>query len=140
MLTHQRQQSEGAGIAGVNINDGTIANIRILGTCHSGIRVGSDGVLYKVQENGGFSSISGEWLITGTASDFYVQRTIISGTLEDDPGTGFLQCNANRDYVSELDSQGVKLTEIFIEFSSDVSGVPIVATATYNFQCTQGSS
>ncbi len=139
MLVHQTQTSEGSVSGAVKVTNRTIDNESIIGTCHSGIRLASSGVLFDIQANGGFSSVSGEWLVTGTASDFYVQHTIISGTLEDEPGAGFIQLNANRDYDNQKSSEGTKTTEVFFEFSSDVSGVPIVDTATLTFISRQGA-
>ncbi len=139
MIMHVHKTTEGSASAFVTITDRTVSNGRLSETCHSGIRLGSDGILYEIQANGGFSAVSGEWLITGTASTFYVQRTILSGTLEVDPGTGFLQCNTDRDYDNQRSALGVKTTEIFLEISSDVSGVPVVDTATYFFESEQGS-
>ncbi len=139
MLVHQNQTSEGTVADSVKITDRTINNFRFSGTCHSGVRFGSDGVLFKRQANDGLSAISGEWLVTGTASGFFLQRTITSGTLEVDPGTGFLQLNTNRDYDNQKSSAGTKVTEVFFEISSDVSGVPVVDTATMIFSSTQGA-
>lgn len=138
MLVHQIQDSEGTVLQGVKLKDRTILGFRISGTCHAGIRLGSDGVLFKIQSDGGFSAISGEWLLSGNATDFFVQRTIISGTLEVDAGAGFLQLNANRDYDNQKSTAGTKTTVVFFEISSDVSGVPIVDTATMTFECEQG--
>ncbi len=138
MLVHQIQASEGSVAAFVNITDRTISNSFPSGTVHSGVRFGLSGVLSKIQYNGGFSAISGEWLGSGAASGFYVQRTIISGTLEVDAGTGWLQLNSNRDYDNQKSSGGVKVTQVFFEVSSDVSGVPVVDTATMTFTSTQG--
>jgi len=138
MLAHQIQTSEGVASNTVKITDRTVAQFRASGTCQSGIRLGSSGVLSTIQGNGGFSAVSGEWLISGTASGFYVQRTIISGTLEVDPGSGFKQLNANRDYDNQKSSAGTKTTVVFFEISSDVSGVPVVDTATHTFISIQG--
>lgn len=138
MLVHQTQISEGTVADSVKVTDRNVVGVREFGTCHSGIRLGSDGVLSTIQANGGFSAISGEWLISGAASGFFVQRTILSGTLESDAGTGFLQLNANRDYDNQKSSAGTKITEVFFEFSSDASGTPIVDTATMTFTSIQG--
>ncbi len=138
MLVHQTQTSEGVVADSVKITDRTINNFRLSGTCHSGVRFASDGVLFKRQANDGLSSISGEWLVTGAASGFFVQHTILSGTLESAPGGGFLQLNANRDYDNQLSSEGEKETVVFFELSSDVSGVPVVDTATMTFISRQG--
>ena len=139
MLVHQTQTSEGTVPDSVNITDRTVLGIRESGTCHSGIRLGLNGVLSIIQGNGGFSAVSGEWLISGTASGFFVQHTIISGTLEDEPAGGFLQLNANRDYDNQKSSAGIKTTVVFFEISSDVSGVPVVDTATMTFISEQGT-
>lgn len=138
MLVHQIQDSEGTVLQGVKLKDRTILGFRISGTCHAGIRLGSDGVLSKIQSDGGFSAISGEWLLSGSAATFFVKRTTISGTLEVDPGDGFLQLNSDRTYDNQKSTAGVKTTVVFFEISSDVSGVPIVDTATMTFICEQG--
>jgi len=139
MIVHQSHTSEGSVAAFVNVTDRLISNGRDTGTCHSGVRVGLGGVLFGIQADGGFSAISGDWLPVGTPANFFVQRTLIRGTLEVDPGTGFKQCNADRDYDNQKASAGLKITEIFLEFSSDVSGSPIVGTATLTFESEQGT-
>ena len=139
MLVHQTQESEGVVPDSVNITDRTISGARDSGTCHSGVRFGASGVLSRIQPNGGFSAISGEWLVTGDPTGFYLQRTLISGTLEVDAGAGFLQLNTNRDYDNQKSSAGQKTTEVFFEISSDVSGVPVVDTATMTFNSEQGT-
>lgn len=137
---HQTWDTEGTGAATVILKDRTISNFRTSGTCHSGIKLGLNGILSTIQNDGGFSAIIGEWLVNGTAANFYVQRTIISGTLEVDTGAGFLQLNADRTYDNQKSSAGIKTTVVFFEISSDVSGVPIVATATMTFESEQGTS
>jgi len=133
MILRQIQGTDGAATAAVKANDRSVFNVIVGETCHSGIRFGSDGVASLIQANGGFSAISSEWLISGSAAGFWVQRTIISGTLEVDPGAGFLQLNTTRTYDNQKASVGSKTTSLFFEFSSDSSGTPVVATATMNF-------
>jgi len=145
MLAHQNQESEGTVPDAVNITDRTINNARDSGTCHSGVRFGAAGALFKIQPNGGLSAVSGQWLVTGAASGFYLRRTIISGTLEDDDGGTipvgeWIQMNANLDYDNQKSSSGFKSTTAFFEISSDVSGVPVVDTATMTFTSEQGLS
>ncbi len=139
MLVHQHQTSEGSVAASVNLEDRTVNSFGLSGTVHSGIRTGSDGVLSTIQPNGGFSAVSGEWLLSGAASGFYIQRTIISGTLEVDEGAGWLQMNSNRTYDNQKSSVGIKTTVVFFEISSDVSGVPVVDDATMTFVSTRES-
>jgi len=140
MLTHMIQASEGIGNDAVKLNDRTVNRFRLVDTCHSGIRTNGSGVLQLIQANGGFSSVSGEWLIFGSSATFYIQRTIISGTLEVDPGAGFLQMNTNRTYDNQKASVGVKTTVVFFEIASDASGTPIVDTATMTFISERESS
>lgn len=133
MLVHQNQTSEGTVSANVKLNDRIVSNVIFDATCHSGIKTGGGGVLSTIQANGGFSAISGEWLISGTPAAFFIQRTITEGTLEVDPGTGFLQMNTDRIYDNQKSTIGVKTTKVFFEISSDVSGVPVIDTADMTF-------
>lgn len=126
--------TSGPAAAFVNITDRTISNAAVPSPVHSGVRVGSGGELFAIQANGGFSEISGEWLPVGTPGDFFVASTIISGTLEVDAGSTFVVCSTNRDYDNQKTSQGLKITNILLTFSSDVSGVPVVGTATLIFE------
>ena len=130
MLVHQIQDSEGAVTSAVNLTTRTIENSVTTGDCHSGIRLDNAGVAFTKNANNSNSQITGEWLLAGSAAGFFVQRTIISGTLDTDPGAGFLQLNATRTYAILQSSSGDQTTVIFLEISSDVSGVPIVDTAT----------
>jgi len=138
MLVHQTWDSEGPGVASVNITDRTVSNFRPGGTAHSGVKLDLAGVLSTINAQGGFSAVSGEWLLSGSASSFFVQRTIISGTLEVDPGTGFLQLNADRIYDNQKESAGIKTTVVFFEIADDGIGTTIFDTATMTFISEQG--
>ncbi len=129
--------SSGVGVAGVNVLNRQVSNQQQFIPCHSGLKLGADGVLSTINSFGGFSAISGEWLITGSAAGFWVKQTLISGTLEVSPGAGFLQLNVDRIYDNIKASQGVKDTLLFLEFSSDASGTPIVDTATFQLTSEQ---
>ena len=133
MLVHQIHTSEGSASDTVVLNNRTIVRASASGTVSSGILLSNNGILFLYQANGGVSQVIGEWLVVGTASDFYVQRTVIDGTLEIDEGAGFLQLNVGRDYVNEQEFEGLKSTTVFFEIASDASGAPIVATATMTF-------
>ncbi len=133
MLVHQTQESEGVVSDTVTLTDKDITRLASSGTVNSGIQLNSSGVEFLYQANGGLSQVTGEWLVSGSAATFFVQRTILEGTLETDPGAGFLQLNVTRDYINKKSSTGPKVTTIFLEISSDVSGTPIVASATMKF-------
>lgn len=136
MLVHQITATKGEIATQVlTLRDRTIINFTLDADCHSGVIFSSSGRLLRIQNNGSTSLIVGEWLVNGTPADFYVQRTIISGTLDEkvDPGAGFLQLNTSRSYDNIKRSLGRKTTVVFFELSSDASGVPLVASATMRF-------
>lgn len=108
-----------------------LSNFLESGKCWSGIRFGSDGTVYRQSATGSWQA-AGTWLFSGNASDYYLSRTIDSGTLnETDAGAGPLQMNSNRDYNISRSSNGTKSTTVSFEISSDVSGTPVVASRTY---------
>lgn len=139
MLVHQHQTSEGSVSDSVKLTNRTVFRDRTGAQCHSGIQTNASGVLNLVQNNGGLSAVSGEWLLTGSAAGFWIQRTINSGTLETDPGAGFLQMNTSRLYENIQTGSGLKTTEVFFEISSDISGVPVVETATHTYHSEQNA-
>lgn len=139
MLVHQIQASSAtsgspaSGSNSIKLSDRDVFRLGIFGTVHSGIQLNTSGVLNLVQLNGGFSAITGEWLVVGSSSTFYVQRTIISGTLETDPGSGFLQLSSSRLYINENASIGSKVTVVFFELADSAAGTNILASATMTF-------
>jgi len=137
-LISETQASSGIGVANVNITNRTVQNVQLFRPCRSGVKFALNGQLSTINAIGGFNPVSGEWLVTGSAAGFWVQRTIISGTLEVDAGAGFLQLNADRIYQNIKASSGSKTTVVFFEFSSDSGGATIVATATYTLISEQG--
>ena len=140
MLVHQHQTSEGTVGTTVNITDRTVSNSRPFDSpCHSGIRLGTNGVLSIFQAAGGLSVIQGEWLVSGNPTTLFAKRTLISGDLQVDPGTGFLQLNVNRDYDNQKSSEGVKTTVVFFEIADDAIGTTIFDSATMTFRSEQGT-
>ncbi len=134
MLSHQNWDSEQNVVGDLaRINNRTVSNVVSGGTCHSGIQLDNDGILYLVQGNGGLSAVVGEWKINGASASFFVQRTIISGTLQVDPGAGFLVLSTDRLYDNQKSSVGIKTTEVFFEIADDAGGTNIIDTATMIF-------
>lgn len=115
------------------------SNTGTTGTVYSGVRFGSDGNLYRRQAAGGWS-VFGQWLVNGSASGFYLSRTINSGILTTDAGGGSLQLNTNRDYDVQTAIETTVSANVSFQISDDVSGSPIVAGPTiYNFSATKFS-
>ena len=143
MLAHTNwgsEQNQAPPSSSVNISNRTVNNVIEIGTCHSGVKFGGDGILSVINANGGFSAIIGQWRVVGATSGFFLQRTIISGTLQVDAGTGFNVMSTDRIFDNQKSSAGIKTTVVFFEISDDISGVPVIDTATMTFESEQGSA
>ena len=130
-IIHRLYASAGDPGDTVSITNMAVDNATLVSPAFSGVRLGSNGGLDIRQHTGSWSSVNGEWLVKGTASDFYVSRTIDSGTLTEDAGAGPLQLNATRAYSITQTGDGIKTATITLDISDDVSGIPIVASAQY---------
>ena len=107
-------------------------------TCNAGIKLDNDGNIYSKQSNGGFSQV-GTWLLTGAASGFYASSTIDSGTLDTDAGATFVVLSTDREYsVANATSNSERTTLVTLTLSSDVSGVPVVASRQYRVSALVG--
>ena len=87
------------------------------GVIYSGVKFAADGMIYERQAAGGWSSI-GTWLLNGTNSDFYIVRTIDSGTLTTDAGAGPLVLSTDREYDVQQSSVGTKTTFVSFEIQN----------------------
>ncbi len=117
-------------------SNGFITISESFGTAYSGAKFASDGQVYERQAGGGWSNI-GSWLLNGTNSDFYVIRTINSGSLTTDAGAGPLQLNTDRVYDIQRTTDGE--SRAAIEFSIVDSGETVVyANRQYNFNVLRG--
>ena len=130
MLISQYEASEGAVTAATHLTTRTVFNTVTTGECFSGIVLDNAGVAFTKNADDGNSQITGEWLIAGTPANFYVQRTVTSGSLTTDPGAGFLQLNVTRTYSIRQIGTGDRTTKILLEISDDAGGTNIVASAT----------
>jgi len=109
------------------------------GTIYSGLKLDADGNAYERQAAGGWSSI-GAWLVNGTNSDFYVRRTIDSGSLTTDAGgsVGDLrQLSTDRIWDVQKLNNGEKETNVTFTIVNSADNA-IFATRTYNFFANRG--
>ena len=106
MLLHQHYVSEGSVSAAVKLSSRSIFKDSTALPVNSGLVFKNTGVLDEVQSAGNAQPIIGEWLLTGSAAGFWIQRTIVSGTLETDPGPGWLQLSTDRIYVNTNSTTG----------------------------------
>jgi len=102
------------------------------GTVYSGLKIDADGDLYERQPGGGWSSF-GTWLLSGTNSAFYVNRTINSGSLVTDSGTGSsIILSTDRTYDVQRTGQGGDISQVDFEIAL-VSDDSVVASISYTF-------
>jgi hypothetical protein len=101
------------------------------GTVYSGLKLDSDGSAYERQPGGGWSRVF-TWLFSGTNSAYYVNRTIVSGSLTTDAGTGS-SITLGTDRIWDIQETGDTFVTVNFELAL-VSDDSVVASRTYDFQ------
>lgn len=105
--------------------------------CWAGVYLKSDGVEYAYSSGGTPEGDSlGNWMDTGSSSDYWVQRTVTSGTLnDDDAGTGWLQLSTSRGFSFKNTSDpSLETCSITVKIATDSGGANIIDTKTYNLE------
>ena len=100
------------------------------GTVYSGVKFDSDGGVYERQPTGGCSR-KFSWYLGGVLdnTDYYIVRTIISGSLTTDAGAGPLVLSTDRIY----DIQETSDTDMTVSFEIQNLGTDVLASRTYEF-------
>jgi len=115
---------------------GTISRTRSI-NCYARVRFGSDGIEYWTVSSGGaaYSQDKGAWMDTGANTNYWVERTINSGTLQTDSGAGRLAMTVNRDFgCLDTTDNGIAVTaNVTFRFYDAASGGNQVGSATYDF-------
>lgn len=105
----------------------TIASLESLPTnAISQVKVDADGDLYE-RFSGSFASYE-TWLDSGNNTQVWVERTIISGTLVVDAGTGRLACTTDRIFGISRVTVGTDTTVIDLDFYDASSGGSLLDT------------
>lgn len=121
------------------------ANVSLLGigaTCYAGVEFNSSGVEYRNASgtSTSFTSSRGDWLDVGASSAVWVERSLVSGTLNwQDPGAGRWQLSTSRQFgVSDAGpTAGATSCTVTFDFYDASSGgnlldsVTITLTANY---------
>lgn len=113
-------------------NNGTTYNVS------SGIKFDADGDVYRMTILGAWQRI-GTWLINGTNSDYYISRTIDSGSLDTDAGAGPLQMNSDRAYAIVQTTVGTSTAMISVTISNSTTGSPVLDGKSYTLKATRES-
>lgn len=102
-----------------------------IATVYSGIRWDSDGGIYRMDPNGNFQYDS-DWLLSGAASTYYLQRTIDDGTLTNDDGDGVQLNTDNLDYwITNSLTWFTRVAKVTFGISTDAPGSNLIASRQY---------
>ncbi len=135
---HPVYGSGGTVSATAQLSSRRVSNYETFGLVYAGVKFDGDGNLYVRQSNGSYGAAEA-WLVSGSAGTFYLSRSIFSGTLNDDAGSGPMVMSSDRVYSIEQDFEGeAKITEIDFEISNDSSGSPIVASGRITLEAATG--
>ena len=89
------------------------------------VKVDADGDLYAGTP--GYSSYE-TWLDSGYNTQVWVQRTIVSGSLDTDSGSGVLACTTDRVFGTLQTVVGTDEAVIDLKFYSDSGGINLLDT------------
>jgi hypothetical protein len=102
------------------------------GVCYARVEYKTDGVEYK-NPNATTSSTTtsrGNWLDSGAASEVWLERTIVSGSLTEDPGAGRHQLSSNRLFGCYTNN-GFQFCQLSIKFYDAASGGNEIGSCAY---------
>lgn len=83
----------------VSMNTTDVLKSSAIGTTYANLQYNTTGEEFQNSgRNDNFSTSRGDWLDSGSSSDVWVERTINSGSLLTDPGSGRLQLSTTRSF------------------------------------------
>ena len=128
----------GSGAPGnvVQLLPATLLTSAPSGTVYSGLKFDSDGNLYKRQANGGYTNI-GAWLLSGSAGDFTLVKTIDVGSLTTDAGTP-VTMGSDREYDIRKTTNGRLTATVTYDIELSASPGVSLVNRTYGFAAERG--
>jgi hypothetical protein len=140
MLSHFIQSTWGAGGDTIQIpvadpafaNEGDVAGAPI----YSGVLFGSDGMVYRYTTYGAMQSI-GSWLLSGTASDFYVSGTVTAGGLTSNAGISQVLSSNRAYYITQSIPDKFKTCTVTFKIfdngsETEQNGFPIIRSYSFS--------
>lgn len=120
----------------VSANTTDASNIRFNGECFAGVSFKPSRTEFeRVASTGGWTGTNrGVWLDTGVPAAAWIERTINSGTLDDDAGSGRLNLSVERRFGMSQASAGVRTTNITFKFYDAASGGSELDSVTYDIK------
>lgn len=107
-------------------------NFQLNSSTYSGVQLNADGVQYRATAGGGWTGVGGgHWLVSGTAAQFWVRATLVTGTMDwVNSGYGsWLQLDTTRNWGLVDTSPGVaaETGTVRLEIATDSGGANIIA-------------
>lgn len=108
--------------------------------CYAGVSLNADGTEYAWSAAGSATGFDlGNWLVNGSASEFWARCTLNAGTLDGaNSGVGsWLRLNTTRNWAILRTVNGADTADIDIDIATDSGGANIFASANYALSATR---
>jgi|GEM_PF-6842469 len=111
----------------------SLSNSSSASIVYSGIRFDNDGKIYKMSA-GGTWQYAADWLLSGVVADYWLHRTILTGTFTGDDGDALQLNTGDLDYYLQNSVEWfARGGTINFEIADDASKTNVYATHTYAF-------
>lgn len=116
----------------ISCSDTTVNNTRQDADCHARYKIDNDQFIYKSDEAGNYGASFEEYVLVGSATDYYVERTINSGSLDvDDIGGSRVNLGTDRE-IAVIDTTidgNPKTANVTLDFYDAATGGNLLDTA-----------
>lgn len=118
----------------VSANGGIASNMRVNNPCYGGVSFNQSGTEFeRVASSGAWNGTNrGVWLDTGVPGAVWIERTINSGTLDDDAGSGRLSMSIHRNFGVLQTPVGIRTMNITFDFYDAASGGNLLDSVTHD--------
>lgn len=106
----------------VSLNTSDVNKIRINNTCTAGVRYRSSDDEDGSTNAGNYTESRGNWLDSGSETNVWFERTVNTGAIQTDPGSGRLQMSITRTIACVRTTQGVNTANVTITMWDASSG------------------
>ena len=98
---------------------------------HSGVQFNLDGTIQRMNSAGAWQGTGFSWLQKGSAGDYYIQRVVTLGTLDQaDSGDGMVLSTSRSYAITESMAYNTNTASITFEISTDAPGTTVKAGPT----------
>jgi len=120
----------------INLSDLAAFSTTFIGTATARYNVKSDGTIFGTSGNNTTSQL-GTWLTFGTASNYEVRATVVSGTLSSGTTGSWLDLASDREWTVAQVTVGINTAVITVEIRN-ASTLVVVDSATIEIEAERG--